>query len=105
MLCIDRWTRPAPSAQILGVELVHGDDFEHQFADVRQDLRLLLAEDGFIERILQLLSATHLSQREMARELGISFNTIKSHVKSIYVKLGATSRDEASQIARSSGLL
>jgi LuxR family maltose regulon positive regulatory protein len=57
------------------------------------------------ERILQLLSATHLSQREMARELGISFNTIKSHVKSIYVKLGATSRDEASQIARSSGLL
>ena len=57
------------------------------------------------ERILQLLSATHLSQREIARELGISFNTIKSHVKSIYVKLGATSRDEASQIARSSGLL
>ncbi len=56
-------------------------------------------------RILQLLSATHLSQREIARELGISFNTIKSHVKSIYVKLGATSREEASQIAGNQGLV
>jgi LuxR family maltose regulon positive regulatory protein len=52
------------------------------------------------QRILQLLSATHLSQREIGAELGISFNTIKSHVKTIYVKLGATSREEASQIAR-----
>lgn len=57
------------------------------------------------ERILQLLSATHLSQREMARELGISLITIKSHVKAIYVKLGATSREEASQIARNHGLM
>jgi LuxR family maltose regulon positive regulatory protein len=57
------------------------------------------------ERILQLLSATHLSQREIGRELGVSFNTIKSHVKAIYVKLGATSREEASQIARNLGLI
>ena len=57
------------------------------------------------ERILGLLSATHLSQREIARELGVSFNTIKSHVKSIYVKLGATSREEATQIARNHGLV
>lgn len=56
-------------------------------------------------RILQLLSATHLSQREIGRELGVSFNTIKSHVKAIYIKLGATSREEASQIARIHGLM
>lgn len=56
-------------------------------------------------RILQLLSATHLSQREIGRELGVSFNTIKSHVKAVYVKLGACSREEASQIARLRGLL
>ncbi len=56
-------------------------------------------------RILQLLSATHLSQREIGRELGISFNTIKSHVKAVYVKLGASTREEASQIGRSRGLL
>jgi LuxR family maltose regulon positive regulatory protein len=56
-------------------------------------------------RILQLLSATHLSQREIGRELGVSFNTIKSHVKSVYVKLGASSREEASQIGRNRGLV
>lgn len=56
-------------------------------------------------RILQLLSATHLSQREIGRELGISFNTIKSHVKAVYLKLGACSREEASQIARMRGFV
>jgi LuxR family maltose regulon positive regulatory protein len=56
-------------------------------------------------RILRLLSATHLSQREIGCELGVSFNTVKSHVKAIYVKLGATSREEASQIARNNGLI
>ena len=57
------------------------------------------------QRILQMLSATHLSQREIGRELGVSFNTIKSHVKATYIKLGATSREEASQIARNLGLI
>lgn len=57
------------------------------------------------QRVLQLLSATHLSQREIGGELSVSFNTIKSHVKAIYVKLGATSREEASQIARNQGLI
>jgi LuxR family maltose regulon positive regulatory protein len=50
--------------------------------------------------ILRLLSATHLTQREIARELGVSFNTVKSHVKSVYMKLGASTREEASQIGR-----
>ena len=45
-------------------------------------------------------SDTHLSQREMAREPGISFNTIESYVKAAYVKLYAASGWEASQIAR-----
>ena len=72
------------------------------------ELEPLSDDDGLTERetrILQLLSATHLSQREIGRELGISFNTIKSHVKAVYLKLGACSRDEASQIARVRGLV
>lgn len=56
-------------------------------------------------RILQLLASTHLSQREIGREMGIAFNTVKSHVKSIYVKIGATSREEAAQIGRARGLI
>ena len=46
-----------------------------------------------------------ISQREIGRELGVSFNTIKSHVKAVYVKLGACSREEASQIARVRSIL
>lgn len=56
-------------------------------------------------RILQLLTSTHLSQREIGRELNIAFNTVKSHVKSIYVKIGASTREEAAQIAKVRGLL
>lgn len=56
-------------------------------------------------RILQLLAATHLSQRDIGRELDIAFNTVKSHVKSIYVKIGASSREEASQISKARGLI
>jgi DNA-binding CsgD family transcriptional regulator len=35
----------------------------------------------------------------------LSTNTVKSHVKAIYRKTGATSRDDAVSIARSYGLL
>jgi len=41
------------------------------------------------------LVPTQLSAKEMARRLYVSTNTIKSHLKSIYMKLGATSRGEA----------
>jgi LuxR family transcriptional regulator, maltose regulon positive regulatory protein len=41
----------------------------------------------------------------VARELYISVNTLKSHVKSIYRKLGAANRGEAIEAARRAGLL
>ena len=50
-------------------------------------------------RVLRLLVAG-LSNADMARELVVSANTIKSHVKSIYRKLNVSSRDEARQAAR-----
>jgi DNA-binding NarL/FixJ family response regulator len=45
-------------------------------------------------RLLPLLS-THLSFPEIARELCLSSNTIKSQAVSIYQKLGASSRSQA----------
>jgi LuxR family maltose regulon positive regulatory protein len=54
--------------------------------------------------VLRLL-AQGLSQREIARELFLSFHTVHSHAKSIYTRLGATSRDEAIEHARELGLL
>ena len=41
----------------------------------------------------------------MARELGVSPNTLKSHLRGLYRKLGVTSRDEAVTVAREVGLL
>ena len=44
------------------------------------------------EREVALLIARGLSNKELARELGIGHGTIKSHVHSILQKLGAKSR-------------
>jgi LuxR family transcriptional regulator, maltose regulon positive regulatory protein len=55
-------------------------------------------------RLLPLLS-THLSFPEIAAEMFLSPHTIKSATKSIYRKLGASSRNEAVTHARELGLL
>ena len=55
-------------------------------------------------RVLRLLAAG-LSNADIARELVVSSNTIKSHIKSIYRKLGITSRAEARDVARDLKLL
>ncbi|MGY1636979.1 LuxR C-terminal-related transcriptional regulator [Geodermatophilus sp. SYSU D00742] len=54
--------------------------------------------------ILALLPTT-MSQREMAGSLFVSANTVKTHLRSIYRKLGAESRDDAVLRARSLDLL
>jgi LuxR family transcriptional regulator, maltose regulon positive regulatory protein len=50
-------------------------------------------------RVLRLL-ASELTQREIGAELYLSLNTIKSHTRSIFRKLGASSREEAVARAR-----
>ena len=50
-------------------------------------------------RVLRLLVAG-LSNADIARELVVSTNTIKTHVKSIYRKLTVNSRKEAREVAR-----
>jgi LuxR family maltose regulon positive regulatory protein len=55
-------------------------------------------------RILPMLS-THLSFPEIGKELFLSPHTIKSAMKSIYRKLGASTRNEAVTRARELGLL
>ncbi len=55
-------------------------------------------------RLLPLL-CTHLSVPEIAGELFLSRNTIKSQAVSIYQKLGASSRSQAVARSRELGLL
>jgi LuxR family maltose regulon positive regulatory protein len=48
--------------------------------------------------VLRLLT-THLSSTQIAEELYISANTVRSHIKNIYSKLNVHSRKEAVQRA------
>ncbi|MGY1726992.1 LuxR C-terminal-related transcriptional regulator [Geodermatophilus sp. SYSU D01062] len=57
------------------------------------------------ERAILALLPTRLSQRELASSLFVSPNTMKTHLRAIYRKLGVDSRDEAVLRARSLGLL
>ena len=54
--------------------------------------------------VLHLL-AEGLSKREVANRLFVSYNTIHSHVRAIYRKLGVASREAAIDRAREEGLL
>ena len=51
------------------------------------------------------LLASDLSQREIGSELYLSFNTVKAHTRSIFRKLGVSSRAEAVARGRELGLL
>ncbi len=55
-------------------------------------------------RVLQFLPE-HLSYPQIAGQLHLSPNTVKTHARSIYRKLGSSSRHEAVQHAREVGLL
>ena len=59
------------------------------------------------DRELAVLRMLHseLSLREIGSELFLSLNTIKTHTRNIYLKLGASGRDEAVARGREAGLL
>ena len=69
--------------------------------------RRVEAEARLSERELAVLRLlpTRLSNREIARELYVSINTVRSHVQAIYRKLGVSTRAEAVAQARELGLL
>ena len=73
----------APTAATARTPLV--DELSHRELDV---LRLLRSE---------------LSGPEIARELTVSLNTLRTHTKNIYAKLGVSTRREAVRRAASSG--
>ncbi|MGZ4223884.1 MAG: response regulator transcription factor [Solirubrobacteraceae bacterium] len=55
-------------------------------------------------RLLRCL-ATRVSRREIGARLYISLNTVKTHTRELYRKLGATSRVDAVARAEALGLL
>ena len=63
-----------------------------------------ISRPGAELRLLPLL-ATHLSFPEIAAQIFLSPNTIKSQANSIYRKLGASTRNQAVTRSRDLGLL
>jgi len=65
------------------------------------------APDELTDRELAVLRLlpTKLSLREIGSALYVSLNTVKSHSKGVYRKLGASSREEAVERAREHGLV
>jgi LuxR family maltose regulon positive regulatory protein len=55
-------------------------------------------------RVLRYLP-TNLSAPEIAAELSLSVNTVRTHMRHVYEKLGAHRRFEAVELARSLGLV
>jgi DNA-binding CsgD family transcriptional regulator len=54
--------------------------------------------------VLQLI-AEGLSNKEMAKRMFVSENTVKTHASRVFDKLGASRRTQAVQIAKSHGIL
>jgi LuxR family maltose regulon positive regulatory protein len=92
-----------------------GDGLE-RLAQTEKTLRLHATRDRdavsasyweLSERELEVLRLfpSQLSQREIAAELFVSFNTVRTHARVIFQKLGVTSRAEAVARARELGLL
>ncbi len=56
------------------------------------------------KEVLRLLG-TYLNGPDIARELGVSLNTMRSHTKNIYDKLGVNNRQDAVRRAETLDLL
>jgi LuxR family maltose regulon positive regulatory protein len=74
----------------------------------RPSLRSVEGVDELSAREVEVLEAlgwVGMSLREIADQLFISRNTIKTHTRALYAKLGVASRDEAVEKGRALGLL
>jgi len=78
---------------------------EHELGKRRQREAALTEELTDRELAVLRLFDGELSHRQIGQSLYVSVNTVKTHVKSIYRKLGVSSRDAALERARAKALI
>lgn len=85
---------------LISARLSHGKPMRHKSGR-------LTSGDELTDKELELLRllATRLSPREISQRLVVSFNTIKTHQRAIYRKLGVRDRGTAVTRAKELGLL
>jgi LuxR family maltose regulon positive regulatory protein len=83
------------------------DDLERDmgYARTRADRGELLTAPSDAEAAVLRLLVTDLSVREIAAKLYLSPNTVRTHIRAIYRKLGVSSRAEAVARATAHGLI
>jgi LuxR family maltose regulon positive regulatory protein len=89
----------------LGVFVRQAEDLRAQLSRARGSSALGASALTAAELRLLPMLTTHLSVPEIAAELFLSRNTVKSEANSIYRKLGASSRSQAVSRSRDLGLL
>ena len=96
----------APDPGVLVPRLLDKAERSLRLISQTQGSRLVIVEELTAREaaVLRLLP-TGLSAREIGQELGVSRNTVKTHSKNLYRKLGATGRREAVARGRELGLL
>jgi len=95
----DRTSHPSLVSEILN--LLAGRSRASAPGDA-EPLREPLSESE--TRVLRYLP-TNLSMKEIAAELYVSVNTVKTHIRHLYAKLDVNRRGEAVERARALGLL
>jgi len=94
-----------PYRRVLEPDLISPARDEARLPDAGRPVPLIVEALSEREReVLEHVSALE-STAEIATEMYISVNTVKTHLKSIYRKLSATHRGEAVRHARQFGLL
>jgi DNA-binding NarL/FixJ family response regulator len=91
---------------VLAIRTVHAGR-KYVPSEVAQTLARHLGDESLTEREVQVLSevAQGTQNREIARHLSISQDTVKSHLRRIFDKLGARDRAEALAIAIRRGII
>jgi DNA-binding NarL/FixJ family response regulator len=79
----------------------------HLHGDVAAEIALHVLDEGLSEREIQVLGmvAAGNANKEIARALRLSEETVKGHLKNIFAKLHVTDRTEAVTVAARRGII